>query len=304
MSTVFKQAYVGDLQLPYGDDRAIALWFKVMKWWKPDAVDIVGDIDDLLEFSSFSNGGTDEFLNTVIKNVKENEKRKADYEKKLPSPVEVDKLLLSDNIAVVPEEPEYLPVDPVPFILQVSKPAKDFYTAVRTANPNTDLFAALGNHEQRVFNYVDTKLPDYKKEITPESLWDLQNLGIPYIYDKFDPPKERHGGVFVMHGQTTKGSSNAMAVSKDVDNYDVSIVRGHSHNGGVYYRPKPLSGRELWGMECGHLCDETGYGLRYENNPRWEKGFGINHIVEGTSFPQFIHIKNYTCVIDGRVFHG
>lgn len=264
MTTVFKQAYVGDLQLPYGDFRAINLWFKVMKWWKPDAIDIVGDIDDLLEFSSFSDKTTDEFLKKVEKN---------------------------------PDE------SIIPFILQVSGPARKFYTDVREAHKDADIFAALGNHEARVFNYVDTKLPHVKAEITPDSLWDLKNLGIPYIHDKFDPPKERHGGAFVMHGRTIS-TTNALAVAKDIDNFDVSVVRGHSHRGGIYYRPKPLSGRELWGMECGHLCDQNGYGLRYDNNPQWEQGFGINHIVDGVSHPQFIHMKDYTVVIDGKVFSG
>ena len=48
MEKPFKWAFVGDLQMPYQDDRAVALWFSVMKAWKPDAIDIVGDIDDLL----------------------------------------------------------------------------------------------------------------------------------------------------------------------------------------------------------------------------------------------------------------
>lgn len=52
---------MGDLQIPYEDRRAVALWLKVMKWWKPNAIDYVGDIDDQLEYSRFSDGTTDEF---------------------------------------------------------------------------------------------------------------------------------------------------------------------------------------------------------------------------------------------------
>ena len=48
MKGVFKWGFVGDLQQPYDDKRAVALFLKVMKHWEPDAVDVVGDIADFV----------------------------------------------------------------------------------------------------------------------------------------------------------------------------------------------------------------------------------------------------------------
>src|SRR5689334_21058886 len=91
MTDVFKWAFVGDLQIPYHDKRAVDLFLKVMKAWKPDAIDIVGDIDDQLEYSSFSDGTTDEFFNQIKNNQKANDK------------AEADKAKLFDKVATKPE---------------------------------------------------------------------------------------------------------------------------------------------------------------------------------------------------------
>ncbi len=43
MSNDLKWMLSSDQQFPYQDDKAIELWFKVMKWFKPDVVDYLGD---------------------------------------------------------------------------------------------------------------------------------------------------------------------------------------------------------------------------------------------------------------------
>lgn len=46
MSNDLKQLFISDVHFPKQDDRAVALFFKVAKWFKPDAIDLAGDIDD------------------------------------------------------------------------------------------------------------------------------------------------------------------------------------------------------------------------------------------------------------------
>jgi hypothetical protein len=46
MTNDLKWMLSSDQQFPYQDDKMIALWFKVMKWFKPDVVDYLGDTDD------------------------------------------------------------------------------------------------------------------------------------------------------------------------------------------------------------------------------------------------------------------
>ena len=263
MSNTFKWAFIGDLQIPYEDPRAVTLWFKVMKWWKPDAIDFVGDIDDQLEYSSFSDGTTDEFFAQLKKE----------------------------------EDPS-----PLAFIKKNADGAKAFYTRVATEHPDADKHSSLGNHDIRIFKYIDKKAPAYNDQVTPNTLWALDDLGItwrPYS----DKPSERHGGIFVHHGATTTASG--LAVKSNIEEYDVSLVRGHDHRGGVVYKSYPLSGRTLQGMGCGHMCDPDAYGLQYTINPSWELGFGIAHVVDGRAHLQFVPItSDYTCVVDGRVFRG
>ena len=52
MSNDLKWMLSSDQQFPYQDDKMIALWFKVMKWFKPDVVDYLGDTDDQACYSS------------------------------------------------------------------------------------------------------------------------------------------------------------------------------------------------------------------------------------------------------------
>lgn len=263
MTNDIKWAFVGDLQIPYEDPRAVALWFKVMKWWKPDAIDIVGDIDDQLEYSTFSDGTTDEFFAQLKKE----------------------------------EDPS-----PLSFIEKNANAAKQFYARVRKQHPDSDIHASLGNHDIRIFKYIDRKAPAYNDSVTPNSLWGLDDQGITWKRYS-EKPHLRFGDVYVHHGDTT--SATGMGVKADIVNYNISLVRGHDHRGGVVNKTYPIPGVRLQGMGTGHMCDPNGYGLQYTINPSWELGFGIAHVVDGFAHLQFISITpDYTCVVDGRVFRG
>lgn len=283
MTDTFKWAFVGDLQIPYHDKRAVDLFLKVMKSWKPDAIDVVGDIDDQLEYSSFSDGTTDEFFNQIKNNIKVNEKMLAEAEK--------DPELI----------PKLQPINPLPFVKKNADGAKQFYTELRKNHKNADIHSSLGNHDIRIFKYIDRKAPDYIEQLTPNLLWGLDDLGITWeMYEQ--PPHERFAGIYVHHGATT--TTTGLAVKSDIENYNISLVRGHDHRGGVVYKSYPMTGNSLVGMGTGHLCDPSAYGLRYTINPSWEQGFGIAHVVDGKAHLQFIPMRAYTVILDGKVFQG
>lgn len=298
-----KWSFVGDLQIPYHDPRAVELYMKAMKWWKPDAIDIVGDIDDQLEYSSFSDGTTDEFFNQLKKNDSLNEKKEIERQK-LRDKI-INDLDSYDDIAIAEifDEFESRPVDPLPFVKENALGAREFYTAVRKQHKNADIHASLGNHEMRVFKYMDRKAPEYVESITPDFLYDFGNLGITYrMYTA--KPLERFAGIHVHHGNTT--TATGLAVRGDIENYGISLVRGHDHRGGVVYKSYPMTGNSLVGMGTGHLCDADAYGLQYADNPAWEQGFGIAYVYDNKAHLQFIPIRNtdegLTCVLDGKKF--
>lgn len=279
-----KWSFVGDLQIPYHDQRAVDLYFKVMKAWKPDIIDIVGDIDDQLEYSTFSDGTTDEFFSQLKSNQKANAKIIADAQKEDPNLI-----------------PKLEPVNPLPFIKANAEGARQFYSQLRQEHKNADIHASLGNHDIRVFKYIDRKAPDYIDEVTPNMLWGLDDYGITWReYDL--PPLERYAGIHVHHGKTV--SSAGLAVKNDIEEYNISLVRGHDHRGGVVYKTYPMTGMSLAGMGCGHLCDPQAYGLRYTINPSWEQGFGIAYVIDNKAHLQFVPMRNYTVVLEGKVFKG
>lgn len=281
MSEVTKWAFVGDTQIPYHDPRAIELFFKAMKWWKPEIIDIVGDIDDQPEYSTFTDGTTEEFFNKLKK----------------------EKKLVDEDGNIESDEEFYKRLNPLPFVAGNAKGAKAFYTDVRKKHPNAEIHASLGNHDIRVFKYMDRKAPDHVSEVTPNTLWGLDDLGISWrMY--LDPPLERYAGIHVHHGATV--TTTGLAVRNDIETYNISLVRGHDHRGGVVYKSYPMTGNSLVGMGTGHLCDAKQMG--YAINLSWEKGFGIAYLVEGKAHLQFIPMRltdsGLTCVLDGKVFRN
>lgn len=251
MSNDLKWMIGSDFHIPYQNPRYVDLWWKVMKWLKPDVVDYLGDIDDQSCFSRYSDGTADEVLNRV-----------ATY----------------------------------------AETVKEFYGKTRELRPDADLFVALGNHDIRVFDYIDKKAAAFKDLITPETMWGLDTHGYDYIYYS-DRPKQRYGDIYVHHGESISKHS-AESVRNDVMNWGVSIVRGHSHRLGAYFQTYDIEGRELRGYEIGHMTDVNSDGMAYTNNHNWQPGFAVAHIENGERpHIQLIHISpDFTCYVDGKRF--
>lgn len=253
-----------DQQIPYQDDRALKLWFDVMKWFKPDVVDYLGDTSDQMCFSSFNEGTTTEFLKT------------------LPDETKAEEFLK--------------------FVQYEEKQTAEFYAKTRKMAPKAELFSALGNHDIRVWKYADKKMQETLNDITPESLWGLDNLGYSYIYYD-DVPAHRFGDIYVHHGVSALGESVA-SVKSDMGNWGVSLIRGHSHRMGSYYKTFELKNETIRGYEIGHMCKVDSDGFKYSSIHNWQQGFAIAHIENGV-WPhiQLIQVSpDYTCVVDGKKF--
>jgi len=175
-----------DQQIPYHDPKAVELWFKVMKSFKPDVIDYLGDQDDQACYSRWTEGRSQEFINIYKE-----------------------------------EGAEHL----LPYIQAEAKGARELYEQTRKIAKNAELFVALGNHDVRVFDYVDKKLNEISKEVTPNSLWGLDDLGYDYIYYG-DKPRLRYGGLYAHHGVAISKHAGE-SVKADMDSFGVSIIRGH-----------------------------------------------------------------------------
>lgn len=272
---MLKQLFISDTQFPFHDERALNLWFKVAKWLKPDIIDVLGDISDQQGYSRFVAGSSAEFLNQ--------------YKKK-------------DD-----EGPHGF----LPLVMSEEKLARDFYTQLRKMFPKAEIFSALGNHDIRVFDYVDKKLPELLTEVTPDSLWDFKNLGIDYIYYN-DVPRKRYGDLYSHHGISISKHAGE-SVKNDVLDLGISLIRGHSHRLSNFYKTMELRNETLRGFEIGHMSDEKSDGMSYTNIHNWQKGFALAYLEEGCSFTSdgyYPHVQlveitpDYTCVINGRRFEA
>jgi predicted phosphodiesterase len=239
-----------DFHIPYQNDKYVKLWFQVMKWFKPDVVDYLGDIDDQSCFSRFSDGTPDELLNRVS---------------------------------------------------TYSEDVRALYAKTREMRPDSELFVALGNHDIRVFDYIDKKAPAFKDMVTPESMWGLDSLGYSYIHYG-DLPKHRYGDIYVHHGVSISKHS-AESVRNDVNEFGVSIMRGHSHRLGSYFKTHELRGETWRGYEIGHMTDVKSEGMAYTNSHNWQPGFAVGLISGDTVHIQLVEIQpDNTCWVSGRKF--
>jgi hypothetical protein len=265
--TDLKWMISSDQHFPFHDPRYIELWFKVLKGFKPDIVDYLGDTSDQACFSRWTDGSSSEFIKKI-------------------TATDVEEMFT--------------------FVESEERPALHFYEETRAMLPNAQLFVALGNHDIRIFDYLDKKLPELVAKATPENLWKLDSLGYDYIYYG-DLPKHRFGDIHVHHGVSISKHAGESA-RNDVETFGVSMVRGHSHRMGSYFRTHELRNETLRGYEIGHMTDIKSSGMAYTNVHNWQPGFAIAHIESGASgtkdglWPhvQLIQISaDYTCYVDG-----
>lgn len=269
-----KVMIAGDFQIPFEDKRATALWFKALKSYRPDEVILTGDIVDFPEYGRWAEGGTQEFLNTL------------------------------------PPEPDLTEDGALAKVFERASDGKAFYQKVRDTCPNARIVVALGNHDIRIWKYLDKKMPGLLQHVTPESLWGFKTLGIEYIMYE-DRPLHLWGGIHVHHGVSISKHAGE-SVRNDIDNFGVSLIRGHSHRAAYYHKTYNLRGETLHGWEMGHMMDKDSSGAAYDNVHNWQIAMGTGLIetgVGGTIDGNRAHINlhpvlDYSVRIDGKVIQG
>lgn len=159
-----------------------------------------------------------------------------------------------------------------------------------------------GNHDfYRYKKYMEKHAPNAMEFLTPDILYGLENSGFAW-HDYEMPPVKRLGGLFAHHGESISKHAGE-SVRNDIGNYGVSLVRGHSHRMGAYYKTMPLAMQpEIEGFEIGHMTRPELH--TYQTTHDWQQGFAIAHISDDVAHVNLIRIKNYTCWVDGKRFDG
>jgi len=250
MTNDLKWLMASDVHFPRHDPRKVELWFKVLKWFKPDAVDLLGDIDDADSTSRWAEGKPD--------------------------------AIVSINDGGVDG-------------------TKQFLSEINRLVPKADKHFHDGNHGwTRHGEYLAKKAPQFLEILTPKSLYEYDKFGFEW-HEYNEAPVKRFGDIYGHHGESISKHAGE-SVRNDVNNWGVSLVRGHSHRMGAYFQTYNLTGQELRGYEIGHLCDED--QMDYSIQKNWQAGFAVAHVVNDYPHVQLIQIHDYTCVVDGKVFNA
>lgn len=250
MTNDLKWMMVSDVHFPRHDPRKVELFLKVMKWFKPDAVDLLGDIDDADSTSRWADGSPDSWVT------------------------------LEDG-----------GVDGT----------KKFMADIRAIVKNADCHFHDGNHGwTRHGKFIASKAPQLMDFVTSKSLYEYDKYGFNW-HEYNEPPVRRFGDMFAHHGESISKHAGE-SVRNDVLNWGVSLVRGHSHRMGAYFKTYDLTGQKLRGFEIGHLCDQK--KMDYTIGHDWQAGFAIAHVVNDFPHMQLIQINenDMSCVVDGKLF--
>lgn len=175
----------------------------------------------------------------------------------------------------------------------------ELFAQTREMLPNAQINMFDGNHGWTRHNqYLMKNAPAMLDIIDSDTLYQYSKYGVNwYDYDK--PPVKLFGDLYGHHGISISKYAGE-SVRNDCMNFDVSIIRGHSHRMGAWFKTYELTNRMLRGFEIGHLADER--KLDYEPTHDWQAGFAISHVVNDFPFVQLIQINDYTCVVDGKIF--
>jgi hypothetical protein len=265
--TELKYLACSDIQFPLQDERALNLWIDVLRWFKPDLIDFVGDIDNADSTSRWAAGSPDELFWDI-------DLKKISY----PDLVEHVKNKIGAG---------------------GSDQTRELLGQVRSYRKNADIHLFDGNHGwHRHHNYLFSKYPQLLETFTPDYLYGLNKYGINWhFYDEL--PYNRFNDMYVHHGESVSKHSGE-SVKADMENWGVSLIRGHSHRVGDYHKTFELTGKHLEGYEIGHLMDVK--KADYTTVRNWQQGFLYGYISEGQHHLTLVKIKDYECYVAGKKF--
>jgi predicted phosphodiesterase len=178
----------------------------------------------------------------------------------------------------------------------------------RELAPKAEYHLIEGNHEDRVRRY----LADHAQEVYGSRHDTIQvRLGIAERGWKYHSPYPRagmwlgkHGGIWACHGKFVLQHS-AYTARKHVERMGLSVIHGHTHRLGAYFRTHTLTNKAYVGYEVGCLCDpKTTPGP--EGFADWQFGFASVWVSTKTKrfHVDLVAITDGGCVVAGKEYVG
>jgi predicted phosphodiesterase len=139
---------------------------------------------------------------------------------------------------------------------------------LRAAVPKAKLWVTEGNHEDRLRRYLWQNAPALAglPGVSVPELYNVKQYGIEFV------PQSRMielGCLRVLHGHLISQHSG-MTARKHLERHGTSVLVGHSHRLGAFYKTDHGGTHGAW--EGGCLCRMD---AEYENFPNWQQGWAV-----------------------------
>lgn len=215
-----------------------------------------------------------------------------------------------DEVVILGDYADFFNVTAHPKELDISTDLIDEVDAVqarlmelRAMFPKAKIVYIQGNHEFRLERYIRDKARELFGVVTIDTLLNLKALNIHHV--PYGPNQKYHvlgskliarhepisGGTHVAHGTVVKALS--------------SVIFGHTHRL-QESQIVAIDGGNYRGISAGWLGDSSHSVMSYvKNHHQWALGFSIVTVLPcGNWYNQLVHIIDYKCQVDGKIYHG
>tara|TARA_Y100000114_G_scaffold124573_1_gene120411 strand:- start:47 stop:826 length:780 start_codon:yes stop_codon:yes gene_type:complete len=171
--------------------------------------------------------------------------------------------------------------------------AKSFVDAVATAFPDANIWAKMGNHENRFDRYLAARAPELLgvPSFSLDRVLSDAGLSVNYVEDW---RIARFGKLFVVHGHEVGRGSGGQHPARWLHlRTQHSSVCGHFHRTSEF-TTKDINGKISTSWSVGCLCDLSPDYLQHN---QWNHGFGFVEIRKSGSF-SFQNMR----IVDGVVY--
>jgi len=176
--------------------------------------------------------------------------------------------------------------------------ARKFLEKVRKYQPKAKITLLKGNHEARFERYVIDKAPGLAHLFDYKDLLGLKELKINYVNSIYGV-----GRLHFMHGVLVR-SHSAYSAKSHFDKYNMSIIHGHTHRLGSYYKTNLETTFTVHELGC--LCKLNPEYVRDKGVSDWQQGFGVVYIDKksGWFFTIPFPIVNHKCIYKDKLIQA
>jgi predicted phosphodiesterase len=174
---------------------------------------------------------------------------------------------------------------------------------LRSVAKKAQIIWVEGNHEARLQKYLWSKAAELSslRSLTIEELFRLEERGIEYVRSKGRSAYTTVGKIMIGHFDVALANSCA-SEKKLVLKYAETVIQGHTHKLGKFYKTFGDEEKTVVGVGSGCLC---GLDPEYCSDPDWQQGLVlITKVVdENRYFIQDIPIIGHKTLFNNKIYN-